>query len=197
MLGGEKTTYQLSRAACRVVCNQNIHKDQRMCTCETHDGQCNRSCIYKQDGGYPFTCFGQCSNCPVGVVSRESIDSVSSTPPGNTKCTSRPGIKSFNRFKRLETESQPVSSNCENMGPIRDRSICISADIPTSSVCQLEARSPGHTDRCLCNELADHSGICLPTICLNRSMFTVGNISESRTINSNNPNRWEICLSMR
>ena len=51
VLGGEMTIYQLSRAACRVVCNQNVHKDQSMCTCETHDGQCSSSCIYKQDGG--------------------------------------------------------------------------------------------------------------------------------------------------
>ena len=48
---GEKTTHQLARATRRVVCNQNIHKDHSMCTCETIDGQCSSSCIYKQNGG--------------------------------------------------------------------------------------------------------------------------------------------------
>ena len=93
---GEKTTHQLSRATRRVVCNQNIHKDHSMCTCEIIDGQCSSSCIYKQNGGYSFTCFSQSSNRPVGVVSRESTDSVSSTPLGKIKHTSRQGIEDFN-----------------------------------------------------------------------------------------------------
>ena len=182
---GEKTTHQLSRATRRVVCNQNIHKDHSMCTCETIDGQCSSSCIYKQNGGYSFTCFSQSSNCPVGVVSRESTDSVSSTPPGKIKHTSRQGIEDFNRLERLETQSQPISSNIENMGPTRNRSLCITSDISASSLCQLEARSSSHTDRCIHNELAKNPRVCLPAIRLNRPMLTVGHVSESRTINSN------------
>ena len=127
-----KTTHQLSRATRRVVCNQNIHKDHSMCTCETIDGQCSSSCIYKQNGGYSFTCFSQSSNRPVGVVSRESTDSVSSTPPGKIKHKSRQGIEDFNRLEQLETQSQPVSSNIENMVPTRNRSLCITPDISAS-----------------------------------------------------------------
>ena len=182
---GEKTTHQLSRATRRVVCNQNIHKDHSMCTCETIDGQCSSSCIYKQNGGYSFTCFSQSSNCPVGVVSRESTDSVSSTPPGKIKHTSRQGIEDFNRLERLETQSQPISSNIENMGPTRNRSLCITSDISASSLCQLEARSSSHTDRCIHNELAKNPRVRLPAIRLNWPMLTAGHVSESRTINSN------------
>ena len=88
--------------------------------------------------------------------------------------------------KRLETQPQPVSGNSENMGPFRNRSVCISPDIPTSSLRQLEARSPSHADRCLYHGLADNPRVCLPTICLNRSMLAAGNISEGRTISPNN-----------
>ena len=182
---GEKTTHQLSRATRRVVCNQNIHKDHSMCTCETIDGQCSSSCIYKQNGGYSFTCFSQPSNRPVGVVSRESTDSVSSTPLGKIKHTSRQGIEDFNRLERLETQSKPISSNIENMGPTRNRSLCITSDISASSLCQLEARSSSHTDRCIHNELAKYPRVRLPAIRLNRPMLTAGHVSESRTINSN------------
>ena len=136
-------------------------------------------------GGYSFTCFNQSSNCPVGVVSRESTDSVSSTPPGKIKHTSRQGIEDFNRLERLETQSQPISSNIENMGPTRNRSLCITSDISASSLCQLEARSSSHTDRCIHNELAKNPRVCLPAIRLNRPMLTAGHVSESRTINSN------------
>ena len=182
---GEKTTHQLSRATRRVVCNQNIHKDHSMCTCETIDGQCSSSCIYKQNGGYSFTCFSQPSNRPVGVVSRESTDSVSSTLLGKIKHTSRQGIEDFNRLERLETQSKPISSNIENMGPTRNRSLCITSDISASSLCQLEARSSSHTDRCIHNELAKYPRVRLPAIRLNRPMLTAGHVSESRTINSN------------
>ena len=136
-------------------------------------------------GGYSFTCFSQSSNRPVGVVSRESTDSVSSTPPGKIKHTSRQGIEDFNRLERLETQFQPVSSNIENMGPTRNRSLCITPDISASSLCQLEARSSSHTDRCIHNELAKNPRVRLPAIRLNRPMLTAGHVSESRTINSN------------
>ena len=169
-----------------VLCSQNIHKDQSMCTCKTYDGQCSSGCIYKQNGGYSFTYFGQSSNCPVGVVPREPADSLSSTPTGKTKHTSRQGVEGFNRLQRLETQSQHVPSDIENLGPSRSRSLCIPPDISASSLCQLEAKSPSHTDRCIHNELADNSGVCLPTICLNRPMLTAGHVSESRTVNPNN-----------
>lgn len=52
------------------------------------------------------------------------------------------------------------------MGATRSRSLCITPDISAPSLCHLETRPPGHTDRCIHNELADNPRVCLPTICL-------------------------------
>ena len=43
------------------------------------------------------------------------------------KKKSRQGNEGCNRLERLKTQSQPISSNIENMGPTRNRSLCITS----------------------------------------------------------------------
>ena len=73
------------------------------------------------------------------------------------------------------------------MGVTRSRSLCITPNISAPSLYQLETRPPGHTDRCTHPELADNPRVCFPIICLNRPMFTAGDVSRSRAGNPNIP----------
>ena len=76
------------------------------------------------------------------------------------------------RFQRLETQSDSVSGTFQNLGPFRGRSICIPADTSTTHIRQLETRSTGGLHRCIFGGLGENSGLCLSTLCPNRSLST-------------------------
>ena len=63
VFGRKEITHQLPRASSGLLCYQNIHQNQRLCSCQTVAGQCISSCLYQQEGRYPFPkSFESCNN---------------------------------------------------------------------------------------------------------------------------------------
>jgi hypothetical protein len=118
------------------------------------------------------------------MVSQERDSDVSGTSPRGSECKSGLGIQGSDRSQRLEIESNPVPGTFTEMGALGGRSVCISTDMPITTVCELETRPMVHSNRFLFNELAENERVCIPPICLNRSMPAPGNVPEGRTVGS-------------
>ena len=172
VFGRKEITHQLPRASSGLLCYQNIHQNQSLCSCQTVDGQCISSCLYQQDGRYPFPKSFESCNRPVGMVLSTSVSRVGTTSTWAPECESRPGISRNQRFQRLETQSDSVSGTFQNVGPFPGRLICIPADTSTTHIRQLETRSTGGLHRCIFSGLGENSGLCLSTLCPNRSLST-------------------------
>ena len=119
VFGRKKITHQLPRASSGLLCYQNIHQNQSLCSCQTADGQCISSCLYQQDGRNPFPKSFESCNRPVGMVLSTSVSRVGTTSTWAPECGSRPGISSNQRFQRLETQSDSVSGTFQNGGPFQ------------------------------------------------------------------------------
>ena len=158
-----------------------------MCSCKVTDGQCCSGSIHQQDGRHSLPGAIQFSFRPMGLVHSSPHGGISPTPTWASKCKSGQGVAPSARFQRLETGSSSFPIDSTEMGPLRDRSVCITPNLPTQTVCQLEARSTSNSFRCLFNELAQHTGVCIPSIRPNRTMPTTDSAPECRTTNSGCP----------
>ena len=187
VLRRKEVPYKLSRTSGRVTGNQDLHKRQNVCTCEAVNGQCSGSSIHKQDGGYSFPSAIKFSIRPLGMVHSQQDGGFSAASSRMSECSSGQRVPSFTRFQRLETGPSHVSIAGGEMGPPRDRPVCFTPNLPTPTICQLETGPLSGSCRCLFNQLEKHSGVCLSSICLNRSLPTAGNESGGGPISSSSP----------
>ena len=107
-------------------------------------------------GGDPFPIISQFGNRFMDMVSRERDSDVRRTSPRGSECKSGLGIQGRDRSQRLEIESNPAPGTFTEMGALGGRSVCISTDMPITTVCELETRPMVHSNRFLFNELAEN-----------------------------------------
>ena len=83
----------------------------------------------------------------------------STASPRQGECHSGPRIQNNEGQVRLDVEPHSIQQNSEASGD-GNRLICITSDLPTPRLLQLEARPTSHSNGCLSTRLVEHEGIC-------------------------------------
>lgn len=127
------------------------------------------------------------SSQSLGVVSPTPFNSFSAALTQGLKYQSELGIKNNARLQRLEVKTLPLPGPSVYLGSPGDRSVCFSANFPTSSVFQLGTRSSSSLHRCFFHELEKSWGLRLAPICPDKSMPPSGCGSGSNYPGLDNP----------
>ena len=141
----KKAAHKLPGASCMVLCHQDILQNQSCSTCQTADGQHFSCGIYQQNGG----------GTPSQTLANLAIDlwtwcletGISRASSRGPEFKSRQGIQDSDGSQRLEIESNSVSVTGTEVGALGSRSVCVSTHMPIATVCELETRSFGHSNR--------------------------------------------------
>ena len=89
---------------------------------------------------------------------------MSSTPPREGEHHSRLPVKTPQRQDRLDSESEYIPRDQQDLGATGGGSLRHMLLNPTASILQLESRSGGHSDRRLCPGVENTSRICTPSM---------------------------------
>ena len=129
-------------------------------------GKSNICSIYQQHGGYsiPLTDRSGQSPLDVGPVQRHCTDCGVHTR--GSKCYSRCRVQVYDGQDRLEASPQVVPRDQPEVGTPGSVPVCISPVHSTTSLLQLEARSPGRGNRCIHPAVGEVQRLCEPPWCL-------------------------------
>ena len=115
----------------------------------------------------------------MAVVSQQRHNNSRTTPTRVSKYNSRRGVPIVGRLQRLETHARHNPANKSALGSSRNRPFCLSANQPTPSLCELEARPRSRGDRCLLSKLVPTQRLCIPAIRTDRALPQTGHSSTS------------------
>ena len=85
------------------------------------------------------------------------------------------GIEGIPRFEQLGIKQTNISPNRRALGSHRSRSVCGQIDCTETQICELETRSRSNSGRCSDVKLGSNSGVCIPTILLNKQVLGENN----------------------
>ena len=156
------------------ICLEIIRKRQVSYQSPSVNGQPDISRLPKQNGGHILmhSRFLDLSN--MAVVSQQRHNNSRTTPTRVSKCNSRRGVPIAGRLQRLETHARNIPANKSALGSSRNRPFCLSANQPTPSLCELEARPRSRGDRCLLSKLGPTQRLCIPAIRTDRALPQTG-----------------------
>uniref|UniRef100_A0A1X7UVH4 Uncharacterized protein n=1 Tax=Amphimedon queenslandica TaxID=400682 RepID=A0A1X7UVH4_AMPQE len=184
---GAKTAHKLPRAAGSNTSNQNLFKGSREQECTAAPRQPDSSSLYKQPGRYSLRSGHQTSKRAMDVVPTEGQTS-DSTSTRKRECNSRQRVESDEESLRLDAQSRDLPPDPKALPLPRNRSICNTTISSTTSLLQLETRSPSRSNRCFSPRLWTSEGLCQPPLELHRESTSEGGVSGGGASDTNCPN---------
>ena len=151
---------------------KSFFKKQVRYSCAIADGQHIGHQLHKQNGGLNFTSLIQPRLRPLAMVPRKINHSHGTAFTRVSKCHCRLRIPGKSRFQRLATGSISASTTEQEMGALRNRSVCNKTDCTTAKICELETRSSGGGSGYFHTGLEPIHSVCIPSICTNRALST-------------------------
>lgn len=160
------------------ICSEIIRKRQMPYQSHSVNGQPDISYIPKQNGGtsscilasLTYQIWQWCLNRDITIVAQHL--------PGYL-CNSRRGVPIAGRLQRLETHARNIPANKSALGSSRNRPFCLSANQPTPSLCELEARPRSRSDGCFFAKLGPPQRLCIPAIYTDWALRQTGHPSTS------------------
>ena len=116
----------------------------------------------------------------LGVMHGESNRSFCRVPSRLSDYHSTQRVQTYEELLGLETSPRLVSEDSQNILSDRSGSVCIQANIPGSTVLQLDTRPSGRSSRWLPTKMESVSGICKSTMGVNRSSTIRSSVPESQ-----------------
>ena len=151
-----------SQLSCPNIREESVQQSSAIAT-----GQHDSSILYKSPRGHsipPSNTIGQ--GFMVMVPETEHLTE-GTTSPREGERRSRPRIQSNEGQVRLDVEPNSIQQDKEDTSD-GNRPICITADLSTPQIFQLETRPTSYGNRCLPTGLVEHDGICQPSLEPNR-----------------------------
>ena len=157
---GKDMAHQLPGVASSFSGSPDIPEGQVRDLCATAVGQHHRSGLHQQPGwdSVPTTDQSGKVSVAIGLAERYLIDS-----PTHTKCVqsgSRYRVQDDEGSDRLETQSCSFQQDKPNIWAPGSGPVCIQADLPTSSLFQLETRPISRGNGCLSTGLGTPERVC-------------------------------------
>ncbi len=148
------------------------------CIGETLPRQHNGGCLYKQPRGYLLT-----QSCLIDTRSMEMVSSaqhfdICRIPPGHLECSGGQTISNLYGFEQLVTTTTTSTTLSQTQG---DRSLCIKANAPATTLCELAPRPLCSGHRCIFNRLGPTQSLCVPTIQSHSKDFNESELTTSST----------------
>ena len=166
--------HKLSGTDGRFPGSKNLCQGQREPKHTTPHGQHNCYCICKPNGGNPLSSAVSNSQQFVAVVPTTKDTAIGRAPPGGPECIRRCRVTYPPIISRMEVTEGSLPMDPGLDGAMSGRPVCYTAKPPTSSLCELEARSPCNSNRCLRDDMVRCSGVRIPSILPGRQMSTQG-----------------------
>ena len=104
----------------------------------------------------------------MAVVTPEGHNIISRVPARCEQSGGRQRVPVNTNFSRVETGQDSFSDTVPDARAMSGGPLHITREQPTGSVCELEARTICHRDRCTSDQLDSSGGICLSPFRLNR-----------------------------
>ena len=134
--------------------------------CSFENGQHDSGSICQQNGGHKITHSNPSCQEHVGILSVKGDHSHSGAPPRPPKSDGRHGKPEDygDKHKQLETEHPSIQSDQQSQGSNHVGPICRETECSGDTLCQLEARPNGCSNRCVHGNLEGSTSICVPAI---------------------------------
>ena len=158
-------TYVSSTDACE-------GQPQHSKTHSSKKGQYLGTDVCRPDGGDALSRLDEGGLFTLGLVFSEGNHSISIPLARSLQCDCRSGIQRDTDVSRVDAPQGTVLRSQQVLGTFQHTSVCQQTEPSTEQVYQLEARSRGNEQRCLPDQLEEPRRIYLPTLCLDRQMFT-------------------------
>ena len=162
--GREGAPYQRARAPCGITSPQVVPEEGGGEVSHDQVRQYDSSSPYKQARWNKISSTSSLDQGNLYVMHGEEHETCSSTPPREGEHHSRLPVKTPQRQDRLDSESEYIPRDQQDLGATGGGSLRHTLLNPTASILQLESRSGGHSDRRLCPGVENTSSICTPSM---------------------------------
>ncbi|KAL9957098.1 hypothetical protein ACROYT_G038697 [Oculina patagonica] len=144
-------------------CCEGLHSQSKAASCPPENGQQDSSCLLVEDGGDTVPCITKYSPGTVGICPKQADNPDCRISAEGIKPRSRLGIKTFQGFQQLETQSNSVPGIRSPVGSPDNRSVCRSYEYSASNLYKLVPRPICSWDGCISDSLDKSEGLQFST----------------------------------
>jgi len=163
---GKGTSHQLSGVTCSVSSNANVREDLDRYSSALPFGQCNSSNVHQPERKHSLQTAVPTSNHNLELVHCKEYLTDSRILAGSPQYNSGPEVTHSPGSLQLNAQPACISENPGNDEPPGGRPVCLSSDLTTSPLLQLESQPRSHGSRCIHAGLVSTTRVCQSTVVL-------------------------------